>query len=193
MAEEGELLKKYNSVYLSVIMRYRDYIEEKEALNVAELPGLITPGDDAIVSLAERIKSGYGSYTYEENFPEAAASAYRHAADAVTTVSLPIQFWQRAGETVTNAAGDAFDKAVLLCSLLIALGNASAKIIVVTGENERSIAVYFGQGEGIIYMDVEKGRREFDTKEQMLMEILGSKSGEASAYEFNDKMYANLT
>ncbi len=187
---DEDLLKKYNDLYLSVIMRYRDYIEENENLYVAELPGLVTPEDDAVVSFAEGIKGS--SYSYDTDFASAAVSARRYV-DSLSTISLPIQFWQRTSETMRNAAGDAFDKAVLLCSILIALGNTSSRVLVLTREAERSIAVYFEHAGLTTYIDIEKGIRVFDSKESMLREAMGRTGSESTAYEFNDRMYADIT
>ena len=34
---------KINQVYVSIILRYKDYIEEKERISVAELPRFVIP------------------------------------------------------------------------------------------------------------------------------------------------------
>lgn len=41
---EGRL----NNLYLAVISRYKEYIEEKEGLSVAELPTLVTPNSEKV-------------------------------------------------------------------------------------------------------------------------------------------------
>jgi len=59
-------------------MRYKDYIEENENLYVAELPKLITPDNESVVGLANKIKSQFPIYSYNENFPDAVRSAYSY-------------------------------------------------------------------------------------------------------------------
>jgi hypothetical protein len=128
--EDTELLKKYNQLYLEVILRYKEYIEEKESLYVAELPKLVVPENEDVVNIANRIKNSMPSYNYNDNYYDSARLAYSYVKDEITLANLPIQFWLTPDETIKCGAGDIFDKAVLLCSLLIALGDVSAKIII---------------------------------------------------------------
>jgi hypothetical protein len=191
--DENELLKKYNGIYLDIIMKYREYIEEQENLYVAELPKLVTPSDDAVKALATTIASKFNEYIYEENFPDAANLAYEHVRDSIANITLPIQFWLRPGQALTHGAGDLFDKAVLLCSILIALGNPSSKIVIAIDDSTRHMSVYFEFNGRITAMDLEKGVGKFENRESMLRSLGISDKSEATAYEFNDKMYIDLT
>ncbi|MEM3839342.1 MAG: hypothetical protein QXF01_02055 [Candidatus Micrarchaeaceae archaeon] len=189
--DESDLLKKYNSLYLEIIMKYKDYIEEQESLYVAELPKLVTPADESVKGLAALILSKFQDYNYEKDFYEASRLSYEFVKESIKTVTLPIQFWLKPSLTINHGAGDLFDKAVLLCSLLISLGNPSAKIIIVVGENRRSVVVYFELNGKIIAMDLEKGVSSFGIKEELL-KALRIGSDDATAYEFNDRMYNDI-
>ncbi len=194
MEEETSMLKKYNNLYLSIIMRYRGYIEEREGLYVAELPKLVTPNDSAVESVANSLMGSFPSYMYERDFLEAARLAYLYVKDKITTVSLPIQFWQRPNETLGNAAGDLFDKAVLLCSLLIALGGVATKIIIAISDNDgkRDFVIYSEYMGEIVTMDLERGLDRIHSREDLMAKLKIGTGSELSAYEFNDKMYSNI-
>ncbi len=190
--DETELLKKYNSLYLEIIMKYKDYIEEQEGLYVAELPKLVTPSDESVKGLAAIIASKFQDYNYADNFYDAAQLSYEFVRDSITNVTLPIQFWLKPSLTINYAAGDVFDKAVLFCSLLIALGNPSTKIIIVIDENRRSFVVYFEFKEKITAINIEKGISPFQDREELLKSLGVAEKSEASAYEFNDRMYTDI-
>ncbi len=189
--DEKELLKKYNDLYLEVIMRYKDHIEEKENLYVAELPRLIMPDDDTVRALAKTLTGKFQEYRYEENFLDAAKLAFEYVKNIIFNVSLPIQFWLKPAQTINYGAGDLFDKSVLLCSLLIALGNVSAKIIIVSGETERWFIVYFEFKEKVTAMNIEDGIKEYGRRDDLIAG-LGLENTDRSAYEFNDKMYIDI-
>lgn len=188
---EEEVLRRYNSVYLTILMRYKEYIEEKEGLSVAELPKLVTPEDSSVVALCKNITNNLPSYDYDRDFHRAAKLAYEHVSKSIATINLPVQFWQKTSETIGNMAGDAFDKAVLLCSMLITLGGISSKIIVAIKGEERSFIVYSEFKNKIMAMNIDKEIREFSSRKELLSE-LKIDGEDASAYEFNDKMYINI-
>src|SRR5690348_15562975 len=112
--EEDSLLKKYNQIYLEVILRYKEHIEQNENLNVAELPKLITPTDENVITSANKIKSTFDNYSYNSNFLAAAKLAYEFVTNHISQVSLPIEFWLYPADTIKCEAGDVFDKATLL-------------------------------------------------------------------------------
>ncbi|MGC8710455.1 MAG: hypothetical protein ACP5RF_02500 [Candidatus Micrarchaeia archaeon] len=193
--DDIELLKKYNQLYLEIILRYKEYIEEKESLYVAELPKLVMPENEDVVNIANKLKGSVPNYTYDENYYDAARLAYSYVKDEITLANLPIQFWLTPDETIKCGAGDIFDKAVLLCSLLVALGNVSAKVIIKVEDSEREFLVYSEFNNSIIAMDLDSGIKEYKNKDELLL-AMGIKSndtsGEVTAYEFNDKMYNSL-
>ena len=190
--EDVETLKRYNNIYLGIILRYRSYIEEKESLYVAELPTLVTPDHESIVGFANSIKAKYQSYSYEDNFYESATFAYEYVKNKIINVTMPVQFWLNPSQTLNYGAGDVFDKIVLLCTLLVALGNASTKAMAIIRGNDRRFLVYFEFEGRIISMDLENGIEKFDKREELLARFGVKDDGEVSAYEFNDKMYVDI-
>lgn len=192
MLGEEELTKKYNALYLEIIMRYKDVIETGETIYVAELPKLVTPSDEAVISVAGRMASGFHVYNYDENFMEAVKNAHNYVQNEIATISPPIQFWLKPSQVINLQAGDIFDKVVLLCSILIALGNPSTTILTaVRDENKRHVVLCEYKGEMIV-VDLEDGITTVKSKEEAL-ERIGIKTGDGmTAYEFNNKLYNDL-
>ncbi len=192
MLGEEELTKKYNALYLEIIMRYKDVIETGETIYVVELPKLVTPEDETVLSIAGKMTSGFHIYNYEENFLEAVRKAHDYVQNEIATISPPVQFWLRPSQVVNLQAGDTFDKVVLLCSVMIALGNPSATILTaVRDEDKRHVVLCEYKGE-LIVVDLEDGIKTVKSKEEAL-ELIGIKTVEGmTAYEFNNKMYNDL-
>lgn len=180
---------RLNQLYLAIISRYKGYIEEKESLSVAELPILVTPNNEKVVQKAKEIKAHFLNYDYDANFREAASMAQEFVGKSITDIVLPLQFWLTPEETLTFTMGDAMDRCILLCSILINLGNPSAKILIKTVDTSRSVYVYYEFG-GKIYATDDSVLKEYESKEAML-NSLGINEN-TSAYEFNNQMYSDL-
>jgi hypothetical protein len=185
--EDINLLRKYNDLYLEIILRYKEQIEEKETLYASDLPTLVSPHSESVVSLAAEFKGE--RYDPDKDFIEAAKKAYDYVRDKITNVNLPIKFWLKPEQVIKHSAGEHFDRYILLCSLLLALGNYTSKVIV--AENEQGIrpAVYFIFSEIAYMVDFEEGIKEFEGKEHILGYL---KNNSLSIYEFNDKSYDSL-
>ncbi|MDE1833805.1 MAG: hypothetical protein KGH64_00545 [Candidatus Micrarchaeota archaeon] len=190
--DEIEALKAYNNIYLEIMMRYKAYIEEKEVLYIADLPKLVTPSDESVIMLAREIQNSFPLYTYDENFPDAARYAYQYMKGRIADISLPIQIWLTPSQTIKYGAGDIFDKAVALCSVLIALGNVSSRIVAIVRDSERDFIVYSEFKDHIIGVNIEKGVKEYRDLDSLLKEMGVKASDETTVYEFNDKMYRDI-
>ncbi|MCL5442668.1 MAG: hypothetical protein M1603_03230 [Candidatus Marsarchaeota archaeon] len=183
---------RLSNIYLLIISKYKDYIEEKEALSVAELPTLVTPKAAMVARKAADIKSEFDNYDYDANFYDAGMKAFDFVSKGIGSTALPIEFWLMPEETLRFMLGDVTDKSILLCSILIALGNPSSKVVVVSRDSMRSIYVYYEFGGSVVMMDVENGKVEkFGNKDDMLKAF--SLDDESAAYEFNDQMYVDIS
>ena len=183
---------RLSNIYLLIISKYKDYIEEKEALSVAELPTLVTPKAAMVARKAADIKSEFDNYDYDANFYDAGMKAFDFVSKGIGSTALPIEFWLMPEETLRFMLGDVTDKSILLCSILIALGNPSSKVVVVSRDSMRSIYVYYEFGGSIVMMDSESGKVEkFSNKDEMLKAF--NLDDESAAYEFNDQMYIDIS
>jgi hypothetical protein len=187
-ALEREL--RLNQLYLAIISRYKDFIEEKEHVSIAELPGFVTPKAELVVKKADEIKSVFGAYNYDSHFYEASIDAFHSIKDAILDVSMPLQFWLTPEETLSFGIGDVLDRNTLLCSLLIALGNPSAKVLVYTKGGVRKVFTYYELGGKAYILDFDIGFKHFESREALIKSL--SLDDESISYEFNDNMYVDI-
>lgn len=191
MEEQNEdtLIKdRLNQLYLSIIMRYRNYIEERENLSVAELPNLVTPNSDLVLKKVEELKSS--NYIYESGFYEASTRALQFIKDEIDEVMLPVQFWILPDETIKFKLGDKIDKNTLLCSLLVGLGNPSSKVIIIINDGSRKEYVNFEFNDNIYLFNIDGSIKIFQNKEDMIKHLDISEN--TSAYEFNNRMFVDI-
>ena len=186
LGREGRL----NNLYLAIISRYKEYIEEKEGLSVAELPTLVTPNSEKVTEKANWIKSKFLNYTYDKDFYDASMMAFGFVNDETEDVVLPLQFWTSPDEVITFMMGDIMDKAILLCSLLIKLGNPSARVFVKMDDSARRVFVYHEFGSKFHVLECGKEKREFNSRDDVLQSLQFNE--DTVAYEFNNQMYADL-
>ncbi len=189
-AADINTLLKLNQVYLLILLRYKNYIEEKENISVAELPTLVTPKNPSVAKKANEIKSSISNYIYDLNFTEAALKAFRFVCDDIEETVLPLQFWLTPEETLKFRIGDITDKSILLCSLFVALGNPSAKVIVALS-TKKTIAVYYEFSNALTMFEMQsKSVTVYDSKKDMLARLISDEN--VSAYEFNDQIYLDI-
>ncbi len=188
---ENERLARLNQIYLLIVSRYKDYIEEKEEIAVAELPRLVTPSSPLVAKKSEEIQNSIEGYFYEQNFKEASIAAFNFVEKNVEQITLPLQFWLNPDDTLTFTAGDSMDRNILLCSLLIALGNPSARVLVFMGVADKAIRVYYEFNDTYTMFDLSScGVGEYQSKEEMLAQF--SITDDTTTYEFNDQVYVDI-
>lgn len=177
-------------IYLAIISRYKGYIEEKESISVAELPRLVMPREERVLRKVSEIKSGYPQYSYDANFADASDEAFRYVSGGVDAVVLPLQFWLSPGDVLAFGAGDKMDKAILLCSLMVALGNPSSKVLVVMRGKTMHVFVYCEFKDKIRAYEIDGAADDYASKDEFYSAV-GTKNAD-TAYEFNNQAYADL-
>ncbi len=188
---DADLMGKLNQIYLMIISRYKNVIENAEELSVAQLPTLVTPKAQEVLLLASQICSDYKPYNYTMDFESAAINAFKIINDKIDEIALSVQFWFTPQDTLHFMAGDKTDKAIVLCSLLITLGNPSSKVVIVSKEEHRGIYVYAQLNkECLLFNFVNNTYMLFDNKESLLEHVKIHESD--AAYEFNDQSYADI-
>lgn len=192
MDEKGRLerLERLAQVYLAIISRYRDYIEEKEGISVAELPTLVTPRSDRVQARADAIKGLFPAYSYDNDFETAALAAFNFVKNEIDDAVLPLQFWLSPEDTLTFMMGDSLDKGILLCSVLIALGNPSSKVFVRIKDGSMESFVYYEHNGSVKLLDLKNGAKEHAGKDSMIKSF--DIDDETTAYEFNNQAYADI-
>lgn len=187
---ETERLRKLNAIYLRIINRYGSYIANDESVSVAELPRLVTPKDPAVAKKAKDIMSNFSPYEYSRDFYSAAVMAYDYVRKEIYPIVLPVEFWLEPNETMEFGAGEKLDRYTLLCSLIIALGNPSAKILIVEKSERLEPTLYFEFDGSFYSMNFESDIAKLESREELLKNL--GITDDTVAYEFNDKMYIDI-
>jgi len=176
------------AVYKKIIRRYREQIEKNEYKTISELRALVNPGSAAIQEINNKLREEFHPYIYEKDFLSAAEKACAFVKDEIKNVALPLDFWLAPEDILELRAADETDKAIFLCSLLIALDNAGARVVVETN-GERHVFVLF-EFNGIFYlMDPVHDVRLEGAKEEVLKTYFAERAGNRLVYEFNDRVY----
>ncbi|VVB98449.1 Uncharacterised protein [uncultured archaeon] len=125
-------------IYELIISRYKDKIEEGEHKSISELRERISPYNEFIKQLAERLSAELKPYEYEKHFPPALQNSIEYI-KGIRNVELPVSFWIDFQTMDELKAGDVIDQALLLTSLLRAFGSPGAKMFIT-----KSRKVYVG-------------------------------------------------
>ena len=189
--KDEEKLGRLNQIYLMIISRYKDHIESSEEISVAQLPTMVMPKSMVVMQRANIIKKMFTSYNYTSDFKNAANIAFEFIINNVEEINLPLHFWLTPEETLRFMAGDIIDRAILLCSIFIALDNPSSKVLIVTNESNRVILVYYElDGKTVMYDISKRIINEFQSHASMISSL--SNDGNTNIYEFNDQMYVDI-
>ncbi|MCX6778298.1 MAG: hypothetical protein NT157_05450 [Candidatus Micrarchaeota archaeon] len=175
------------ALYKHIIERYREQIEAGESKTIPELRGLVNPNDKTVAAIADHMRGSFHPYVYEEKFLLAARKAFEFVRDDIELESLPVDFWLYPEDIVELGVADAVDKAMLLCSLLIALENESARVVVETDGTRRAFVTFDFKGSFHI-LDPVQDIFESGVKEDLIRKHVQGDNYKL-VYEFNNKEY----
>jgi hypothetical protein len=210
----GGMWRARATLYRLVIERYKDYINEREQKTIPMLKSLVNPDDTTVQALKTRFvlaveeakKQAAGEtvvetrelgYSYENDFLDAARLAFEYAQGLGRTNSeLSISFWLTFAEVVEHGVADAFDRALLLCSILESLGSNDAKVTVLGLEDGSTHpAVTFGSDRLVLLDPSNPNARFGELAGQSKAElVVGFETGDGRKaarveYEFNRDEY----
>lgn len=180
--------KQKAALYKKIIGRYKETIEAEEDKSVTELRSLVVPEDPVVSRISGLLKSTFHPYIYDRNFLKAAEKAFLYCRDEIRNEFLPLEFWLTPDDIFELKAADEIDKAILLCSLLIALENGSAKVVVETQQSMRHAFVTFEFNEGFYLMDAAHDVNITGVKEEILKRQIKQQENKV-IYEFNNFEY----
>ncbi|MCL4385680.1 MAG: hypothetical protein M1538_02265 [Candidatus Marsarchaeota archaeon] len=182
--EDFENEVKLNQLYLSIISKYKDYIEQKEQKSLSELPSLIIPTNEIIMAKVNSIKLHFQNYNYNKDFYKASILAFDFVKDNIKSITMPIKYWLTPDETILFGFGDIIDKNVLLTSLLIALGNHSTKVLIIEEFNIEKIYTYCEYKNNIILFNVENDIKIYKNLKSVLKNL--NLNDDVNIYAFNN-------
>ncbi|MGC8479113.1 MAG: hypothetical protein ACP5M9_00375 [Candidatus Micrarchaeia archaeon] len=178
---------------MTVILRYKEYIEQNESIYLPDLPKLIDPTSSEIAAFISQLSSS-SEYSNDGNdILKISKEVFKNLEKNITIVLLPIQFWQKPEETLKNKIGDELDYYALLCSIFIALGTVSSKVLIVNYADRNVMSVYLEYNNELILFQHNTEPKHFKSKALLLKYICGSIDEEVISYEFNDKIYRDIT
>lgn len=185
-----EVCRRRELIYKKIIERYRDLIEAGESKSIPELRSLVRPQSSSVLELKDRLTREFKPYDYEKDFLTTAQKAYEFVKDEIKTEHVSIEFWLSPKDILELKAADEMDKAILLCSLLIALGNKSAKVVVEMKGGLKHAFVMFNFGNRYYLFDPVHDVNLAGNKEILEAQISTERDDENKmVYEFNDTEY----
>ncbi len=116
-------------VYELIISRYKEIINKEESRSLSELRQKISPYNDFIRSLVEKLIPELQPYSYEKHFFSALQKCIDYIKE-IYNLKLPIQLTLEFKEIDELKAGPVLDQALLFCSLLRSLGSPDARVYI---------------------------------------------------------------
>jgi hypothetical protein len=185
--KDHELCKRKAAVLRKIIERYREQIEAGEAKTVPDLRNFIDAKGRAVQEVKQKIANEFRPYVYENNFLEAAEKAFKFLKDEIGNETLPVDFWLLPDDVLELKLADEMDKAIFLCSLLLALDNETAKVVVETNGARHAFVLFEFNGKFHL-MDPVHDVNIIGSREEVLKQHLTGHDYKL-VYEFNNKGY----
>lgn len=181
-------------LYRLLLQKYSNLINEKEKRTIGEIKGLVNAEDLTIQSVLSDLKPE--NYVFEQNYIDAAKKAFEFVANEISYVDpgLKINYWLSPKEIFSERVADDEDLAVFLCSILLALGDENASIVICELDNLRTHAIVLTEHEGkLILLDPTQkhGFNDFQgEKEEVLRKYSWNKAKiKRFLYKFNHSNY----
>ncbi|MCS7109423.1 MAG: hypothetical protein NZ903_01345 [Candidatus Micrarchaeota archaeon] len=184
---EINILKDKIKLLELIIERYKSTIEQSETKTIADIKAMVNPKDPEVIRISNEIKSKFKPYIYERDFISAAKEAHE-TIRRIRTIRIPIDFWLSPKDIIKLRGGDPMDKAVFLCSILIALDNYDSFVIVGIDDGTK-VAVSFKFNDVWYFLDPTGNEIISGKKEELLEKWM---SEEKEVYEFNNLNYNQI-
>ena len=181
-------------LYRFLLKKYADLINEKEKRTIGEIKGLINADDLTIQSIIVDFKPK--NYDFSRDYLQAARDVYDFVSREIDYVEseLGLNYWLSAKEIFSEKIGDDEDLAVFLCSLLYALGDENAAVVIAELENLKTHAFVVTDFQGqFLLLDPtlkEDFSKFYGIKEQVLKSYhYNGAPIKRFLYKFNHKIY----
>jgi hypothetical protein len=122
-------------LYRLLLRKYSEHINEQEKRTIGDIKALVNKEDLTVQSIILDLKPE--NYSFEENFLQAAKACYDFVCKEIdfAKADIDISFWLSPKDILENKVADDEDLAVLMCSLLFALGDEKAQVVIVELES----------------------------------------------------------
>lgn len=116
-------------IYTLMVSRYKDLISEQEERSVSEIRQQVSPYNEHLKSIRDRLISEISPYEYERNFFQAVQRVL-HFIREIKTCRFLLTFWMKFEEIDELKVAGIMDKAILLAALLRSLDSKDVKVMV---------------------------------------------------------------
>lgn len=175
--EDDNISGRYR-LYELLLNKYSDLINEFEKKTVGEIKAMVNADDLTVQSIVGDFKKD--GYEFEKDYFEAAKKAFGFISSEIMFASsgIDLNFWLSPKEIMNKKVGDDEDIAVFLCSVLMALGDHNAEVVIAELENMSTHAfVITDIGEKFFILDPAQ-KLEFE-------KFCGEKTMVLANYVFN--------
>ena len=181
-----------------LLEKYTDVINKEEKKTIGEIKGLLDPDDLSIQSiLAELIST---DYSFEKNYLTVAKEAYEFVAKEISFVEsgVRINYWLTPMEIIKEKIADDEDLAVFLCTLLYALGDEKAFVVIAEMENLTTHAFVITEHKNKFFLfdpSQKTSFEEFSGKREEVLEKYSFKNSKIKKflYRFNAIEYEQFS
>ncbi len=173
--------EKLCKIYKKMVERYKKEIEEKEYRSISELRLMVSPYNEFIKALKERLLEGIQPYNYENHFFSAVEKATEYI-KGIENVQMPIEFYLSFEEIDLIKAAETREQTILLASLLRAFGSESAAVLLTS----KRPYVYFKWKDEHYLINPESGSLLSGS------EYTRVRTGEISRYLFSDLIFESF-
>ncbi len=177
-----------------LLERYSETINDVERKTVGEIKALVNRDDLTIQSLASEFR--VEPYKFDNHYFQAAEKSYNYLVENIEYIDLDlnISYWLSPKDIVEEKVGDDEDQAVFLCSLLYALGDEKAEVVIAELENNEPHAFVITEfRDKFLLLDPVQGKpfREFygEKKEIMNSYSFNGEKIKVFLYKFNRDNY----
>jgi len=150
---EKKTVNENESKLAKILLRkYAELINEKETKTVGEIKALVNKEDLTVQAIVQEIKPE--NYKLEQNYLETAEKAHNYLIEEIefARADFGINFWLEPKEILEAGVSDDEDLAVLLCSLLYALGDEKAQVVITELDNLTTHAIVTTEFKGKFYL-----------------------------------------
>lgn len=165
-------------LYRLLLLKYADVINEKEKRTIGEVKALINPGDLTIQSLVAGFKKE--GFVFEADYLQACQKAFGFVKDEIRFAKSDIRlsYWLTPKEILENKVADDEDQAVFLCSLLAALGDSKAQVVIAEMDDLNTHAFVITEFQNLFFLLDPSRRHDF-------FDFSGNRSDALSKYDYN--------
>ncbi len=181
-------------LYRMLLQKYSDLINDHEKRTIGEIKGLVNGEDLTIQSILTDLKPE--NYTFERDYRETAKKVFEFVTSEIKFVDpgLNLNYWLSPKEIFSARVSDDEDLAVFLCSLLLALGDENAAILVCELDSLKTHAVVVTESKKDFTLLDPSQRHDFNEFTGEREDVLQKYSfGEAKIkrllYKFNHSTY----